>query len=320
MKKLCIFIPTRNHPDLMNYFFQETESGLSKFDIDLFIYDTSEDNATSQEVKQLNNPNIKYYRNDQYSDTTTDLKIVEGFDILMDDYEYIWLCGDGYVPVLEEVIPKILKYMENSYNVIHFIPAKYIEGKKSFDMDKIDFFRYCGWYTPYFGTTIISSTLFNNSDLKALYNKMNNSGFIFWFALHDALAKLENEKIIALDCESTYTNNPEKKTSSAANSGRFTKFWLDEWPRAIQNLPDCYNEYKDLTCKMVGNETFFPDMYHFMIQRITNNISFSIIKKYKKNIPKLTDAPMWKFYITAMVPIALLKTVKAIKHKKKALR
>ena len=305
LNKMCIFVPTRNNPELISYFIKTVNNDLKQYNVDLYFYDTSSDLKTRSIVEYYSSKNIYYFLDHKYSDVTTDLKIVNGFTYLMNKYSYIWLCGDGYVPIIGDVIPKIRPYLESDYDLIHFIEKKYIDNKEYILLNNIDFFKTCGWNVPLYGATILSSNLMKNIDFSLIYKDFKNSGFLYFHAIFASLDT--TNKIAAINRVDTFITNPYKKTSTSYRPKSFSKFWFQSWPKAVFALPECYSPYKVSVCRMLGQNSDFFTLKSILVLRATKNLSYKIIKENKKNILKVTDVPLSKFYLVASIPIPILR-------------
>lgn len=217
-------MPTRNHPKLMEYFLDSVASSLEKYEVDLYIYDTSDNELTKNVVDSYLNKNIKYTLDLDYSDKTTDLKILNGFSYLSSRYSYVWLCGDGYVPNLNYVMPQIAKYLDLNYHLIHFIDDEYSKTQESIELNAIELFKNYGWHLTLYGASIISLELIQELNLQILYEQFKNSGFYYWYLIFFALSQ-KNEKTVTVPQTETFTGNPYKKTNSSYSANGFARFW-----------------------------------------------------------------------------------------------
>ena len=283
MKRLCLFIPTRNHPDLMQFYLEQTVDAAKELSVDIWIDDTSDNDDTAKIAAKYDCSSVFYSHQREYPDKTTDLKVKNGFQKLMDQYDYIWLCGDGYVPELSKVMPLIAQYIESETSMIHFIDKIHMDN--SLEMDALFFFRTYGWYVTYYGATIVSSALMRNVDFDEQYEKWRNSGFLFWSCVFTALAE-QYKTITVLDSSITYINNPFKNSNSSFRPNGFARFWFQKWPEVVYSLPKMYDQDKETVCKMLGTKIRLYDWRGLMKLRLSGNLTYSIIRDNLNNIPK----------------------------------
>ena len=95
-KKLMIGIPTKDHPEYMQYYLSRVLPDAEKNHVDIWVYESSEDDLTKQIVekkKKEGYQNVFYKRYPPeiaYWKKLKDIYVGSG-------YEYVWLCGDGLV-------------------------------------------------------------------------------------------------------------------------------------------------------------------------------------------------------------------------------
>lgn len=321
MYKLCIFIPTRNNPTLIDFFLKTIENDVVKYQIYIYIYDTSDNNSTKEVVEKYDNLSIIYHFNEEYPDKTTDLKIIETFEKIQNQYDYIWLCGDGYVPILENSIPFIEKSINSKCDVIHFVEKDDINDRKSIAMKYLEYFGEYGWHTTLYGATIVSTDLFKEVNWFNFQN-YRNTGFLYWYVLLDVLSK-KNGSVFVVPRENTYIPNPYKKINSSYRPNGFARFWIQAWPEMIEQLPMEYDPYKDSVCKMLAEKLNLYSYRGLIKLRKTQNLNFKMIRQNKEKIKKVTDVSIYRFYFISLIPVVILsfltksfRFIKKIRRKK----
>lgn len=312
-KDLCLFIPTRNHAQMMNYFMNSVLKDCELFGIDIVVYDSSNNRETEKVLQSFESDHIHYVYCSSYQDKTTDKKVVDGLKELKKYYKYIWLCGDGYIPFLQNIFPKIRPYMEECYDIMHF---NFFD--KIYKNNITLFFKECGVRTTCYGASIISSKLFDCVDLDDMYVKLKNSGFLYWSSIFQALPKLKNPKFVSINRTDTFIYSPLKKVNSSNNPNTFFYFWVNKWPYAVYNLPSIYDDYKDDICLSQGILGNFYSWKGLLRRKLTGNLSLKMIFTHKHNLKKVTKIPLWHFYLIALLPLYMLKRIVRIFFKRNA--
>ena len=124
MKNLCVLIPTQDRAELIENYIENRIDDLESYNIDLFIYDSSENDATEKIVATQSNihKNI-YYR--RFINDGCKYKGAVALEECAKLYDYIWLIGDRIMLNVVTLYEQIEKCMSEQYDLIHVYENKY---------------------------------------------------------------------------------------------------------------------------------------------------------------------------------------------------
>ena len=313
MKKVCIFIPTFNRPDCIEYWLDSNKNSINNFNYDIFISDSSSNNDTEniiRKFKDLYGEHLYYEHILDYPDKTTDLKVVKGFRYLQEKYKYIYLCGDGLILDIPAFFSFASKYINHKYDIIHF--NKNLDTYEIIFQSGIDFAKKCGWYLTYYGVTLTSSKIIKQINFEDMLNNYRNTGFLYWKGLMTGIAS-EHEKIVSTNLF-PLSINPKKKQNSSYQPGKFINFWVINWPKVVDSLPEYYNEIKPFLKKDIGKQLNLYSFNNLVELRRTENLDKTIYKQIAPMIHIVTDVPLYKINIIAILPLSILRAIRKIKN------
>lgn len=117
--QLLIGIPTKDHPKYIAYYLSEIMPDAKRYHVDVRIYDSSADYATKDIVEEKISQG---YENLSYQKMPEELNFWEKVKGIYvgSGYEYVWLCGDGVIVMLDKYIDIIEREMEKKRNIIVF--------------------------------------------------------------------------------------------------------------------------------------------------------------------------------------------------------
>lgn len=314
MKRLCIIIPTRNHADYIRYYIERTGEALSRYDVDLIIGDSSDDDKIRDIVENSGNRNIiyKYYSDKICRDG--EQKVFLMFSELALEYEYLWLCGDGYVPSLDSIFPDLLKLMETGYDLVSMmtpnrshLPGRYCSTEYT---DCRELFHDLYWHLTLWGTCFFKNSI-------AEYFVKNNceiggrkSSFIVLSTIFRYFA--ENECLAYNYVGEVYTENIYKSKSTWRRKDYLLVIWARVWCESIDDLPACYDSEKEYVKKSVDDNMNYFFLPHLLNWKCEGDLSLKSVRENREYIPKVTDRPLFTFYIAALFPSPILKVVKQL--------
>ena len=305
-KQLMIGIPTKEHPRYIQFYLSRVLDEAKTYSIDLHILDSSESDLTEHIVRQKiaqGYSNLYYHRYD--ADLLPEKKIK---DILVDSgYEYVWLCGDGAVLYLDNVVPFISKEMEKGRDLIVF---NFIDRKERYleYTDPIKLITEQWMVLTLYGGTIYKGDLFLEEEwnkLFSLYTANVPLGGIF-----DIFAR-KPMNVVVVDTEFCI-NNVYKEGSTWVKSGRFLQAVVDRMPAAVNRLPGLYDPVKEQVARIFsrGKVMLLPSNLWWL--RADDNITLKKSFKYRRQIRAATGAKVTDFHYMLLWVISLVpkKTAK----------
>ena len=119
LPELAFCIPTYNRSTMVEEFLEQFASLFYQLGIDIFFYDSSEDNATELAAKKWK----KVYENIDYIHTPSDWhanhKVMYIYEQYVKNhiYDYLWICGDS-VRHSEKILKQIIALLDSDYDII----------------------------------------------------------------------------------------------------------------------------------------------------------------------------------------------------------
>lgn len=154
MKNLALCVPTYKRADIIERFLHSEIDIINNYDIDLYIFDSSDDDFTQKIVaKYSNSTKINYIRMDSHLSSSEKVFLIyQQFE--ESDYEYIWMTHD-HTEIKEEAFQLILDSLNQKadFYVINLHSSKF-SSQVMLDMD--EFMVKNAWILNRFGTAIIS--------------------------------------------------------------------------------------------------------------------------------------------------------------------
>lgn len=320
-KELVIFIPTMNRAECIKKLLDDTYKVRKEYSIDCFIYDTSKSDDTKRVVEEQLDETVQYYREENYPDKTTDLKVIQAFEWLSQKYNYVWLSGDGCILKIEELYSIIRKCMNENMDVIHFTNNEAQTKDNVLDIysNPIKFFHDNAYWATFYSATILSSKLIKEVNWKKIGEEYRNTGFLYWKGLFEAIA--DGKKKMAVINKVYFETNPYKVVNSSYSPGKFLRFWVGNWPKVVDSLPKCYDEHKEKIQKSFDEKQHLYGIRNLVRLRLCDNLDINYFKMYKNNFKKVTNGSIMKIFIISCIPVPIIKVcVKSIKIMRNILR
>lgn len=257
MCQIAVCIPTYNHSEIINDVLKDCVDDYEQYGIDIYYFDSSEDNKTFEIVKKYQD---KGYNNLFYNKIPVSYlphkKILSFFkgEGLQKEYDYIWPVKDrSFCP--DSTLKKINDEIRKKRDVIflgvinngHMINREYHDSKK--------FYKEWGWLSTSLDVVIYNKkTILNyldNPQYEELCQQRYYGPWCSYVTLFHKLTELENANICVLcDSETQIYNSPLGKSTWEKN---VFEIWKDDWIQANDNLPSCYDEYKDDVIKYTAS-------------------------------------------------------------------
>ncbi len=314
MKRLCIIMPTRNHADYIRYYIACVGEALEKYDVDLIIGDSSDDGETFSAVTESGNPNIiyKFYSDDVCRDG--EQKVYLMFSELRGRYEYLWLCGDGYVPSLGEIYPLLSELMDREYAVISMMAPdrpRFPDRFKSREyLDAAEFFRDLYWHLTYWGACFFKNTVAGYFVENSCEIGGRKSSFVVLSAIFRYIAE---NGCRAYNCVgNVYSENIYKDKSTWRRKDCLLEIWARSWCDTIEALPAIYDREKRYVMRSNDENLGFFRFARLLNWKYEGDLSLKSVRQNREYITRATGRPLILFYLAAIFPRALLKIPKML--------
>lgn len=296
-KDLMIGIPTKNHPQYIRYYLAKTLDSALKYNIDIGIYDSSDDDLTKNIVTEKINQgysNLFYKRCSP--DTLSQTKIR---DILVNTgYRYNWLCGDGIVINIDKVISTVKKEIDFDRDVIIFSFFKeHVKYKEFFDC--VDMLPYAWNPLSLYGGAIYKGDLFSIDEWNKLSEKYTENIHFTGIFEHFLQRKRVNAVVIKTEF---FTTNPYKKDATWVIGGRILEVETKVIPKEADNLPKEFDNIKPIARRLFAdNGKTFSKRNSWSLRKY-DNLTLKKVWEYRKELGNITDSSWIWFAIVAMVP------------------
>lgn len=303
--KLAVCIPTYNRPEVIEEFIESAINWYVENNVDIFIYDSSEDEKTESVVKcwQPKYENLKYVRMD--STIHSNMKVYYIFEEFgtAGRYDYLWVCSDS-IRWAPYVLDKVMASIEKGYDIIipNYRDVEEIGEKEYCDANTL--FLDCAWHMTLYGATILKvSTMLKGVDWEMLKEKyavpecINHSHVAFYF---EKLSTMQNWKAIHIPCSSNDLISSGLKKYPGWQKDTFY-VWCHCWPSMIQKLPECY-KHKKKVIKKSGVNSDILSYQNFILLRKDGILDIEAYRCYKKNWYGLTNVPRFVIWFLAVCP------------------
>lgn len=315
-KKLAIVVPTANRETTIEQWLFELCDDAKRYDVDLIVYDSSSNDKTECVVSNYvldGYENIKYVRYDgEFDGFSLDHKLINAYQQFSAYYEYIWLIRDGHIPCLKDFYDQLNTFMEQRYECI-IVDAEYrnfYQSKKVIYSEKKDCIRLLVdqiWRMQTLGMLIFSSKF----ALRLIDQvPLTEDVYSLWQMAAPFHLFAKNPYKIVFYVGRTFTHNIKVFGGHFWQSGeKHFMQWAYRWCHVIDRLPMEYDRAKSEVYKMYTCDfhAFIPKT--ILELRVYGTMNIKMIKKYKKYLIKVTDTPVWFFFVVSIIPKCMWKRV-----------
>lgn len=300
-KVACCYL-TYNHSETVNHVLGAMCDSYRDHGIDIYIYDSSEDEKTEQVVKEFQEKgfdNIFYVDvrfikdgNEKY------LYVIQG-NGLNHNYDYIWPSKDRTF-FRGETLDSIVEAAKKDFDVIMVVDEearwelRWPQIKDEY-IDPVEFFAHYGalstdWQGILRRTDTMSDTVDWESHIST-YGLGAGNPFNQTISLFARLAELESPKIRVI-----HAGPNDSRNSTLSHSAWFKyliEIWGEQWIAAINSLPEIYNGYKLSVIKSeLGLPALFGSTDRLIYLREEGILNQETFSKLKPIWTMITDYPL----------------------------
>lgn len=306
---ICVIIPTCNRASTIAYLLTVAAPLYRRFGVDVIIYDGSTDEKTLNVVNKFRgngyyNVLYKPYTG-KFDGFSLDHKVIKAYEEFADQYEYIWICRDGLIPIIDEIYEKIRYYSKQKVGCI-IVDTKSRNGNleiekeysKKDDCDQFLEEQACRLQT--LGMLILSSE-FAKKLIKEIvlddntYSLWQMAAPFHYFALHPYRVVFFTRNVFAPNIKA----NAKHFWSDAEKA---LEQWSYRWNYVIDHMPDSYGNSKQ-KCKMIYTIDFHPfKVKNILEMRGWGGLNFMLVKRYRDSLKKTTRTPQWCFTFISIMP------------------
>lgn len=311
--QLAYCIVTHNHPEVIKDVLNKIVNIYKKYNIDIYIYDSSENEETYQIVKGFNKEgyeDVYHIKIDINKITTVSMKLLllfQGYG-LKKKYKYIWPIKDRAC-FDETVIACVMDQVNQNYDAmfLDIVTYPWIEDEQ-FSAQEIYydaklFFKDWSWLATSLEVTIFNrETLLENMEWEEF--KKNNffetgSGFDHYVVLFQGLSRIETPKVKVFYGENIKVKNSKFSTPSSWQD-RVFDVWLVSWPRAVNSLSKIYEPYKKKVIQQGCSVPYLFGSNDYLIRMQQKNIlTTKVYEEYGERWRNLTGLDEIEFELIA---------------------
>ncbi len=305
MSKLAICVPTVGHTPAVEEILKYSISYLNRHNIDLYYYDSGEDEETKSAVEAVRENG---YDNVFYVPVTPGSSFGEKIDLIFSgyghkqDYEYIWPIKDRII-CNEYMLELVLSGVDRKADIIISLSLGDI-----FESDHVDIHSPVELYFLFAKQiTSLETVVYNKRTVlgEYRYGKVKNAPlyqnefYHYWF-LFNKLVEMKDPIISIISKNGAYNMRSSVRQASSW-SKRVFEVWIDEWVQLNYELPDVFSPYKAKVIKdttsideLLGNRETFVKLHD---QGILNKNTF---EQYEKMWEYITVVPKDEIKMIAM--------------------
>ncbi len=293
--QLLIAVPTKDHPQYIAYYLSEIMPDAKRYHVDVRIYDSSADYATKDIVEEKISQG---YENLSYQSMPEELSFWKKVkDIYVGSgYEYVWLCGDGIIVMLDKYVDIIEREMEKKRNIIAFSSLQ--DGSKdgiSMEItESVSFMENCWNGLGIWGGSIVRGDLFQSEEWDRYEQKYRS--FIHLGAYFE---KFATEKLNAVYIHNSFLKlNPFKKASTWVTGKKVLEV-MEDYTQVVEMMPEVYNSVKWSYAKC-GVEPYLGTESLWVL-RYDGNLDGALAWKHRVLFRKW-NISLWKVFFIALCP------------------
>lgn len=312
-------IPTCNRPKAIQYLLNYAAVLYRRYAIDVIIYDSSDNDETKSIVEDMRDNgyyNVIYKRYEGiYDGFSLDHKIISAYSEFSDEYDYLWLCRDGLIPVVDEIIEKIRYYAKQKVGCI-IVDTKSrtqnIEIEKEYstrdDCEKLLLEHASRLQT-------LGMLIFSGTFAKRLVEsvQLDDKTYSLWqMAAPFHLFAKEPYRVVFFTKNLFAPNYCASSTHFWSKAEKALRQWSSLWKNVIEKMPDEYANAKD-KCMMVYTVDFHPfTIKNVLEMRGWGGLTLKMVKQYENDLRVTTKTPIWCFRLIACLPRVVARCAKKI--------
>ena len=298
-KQLMIGIPTKDHPKYIQIYLARILDDARSYGIDVHIYDSSGDDQTKNIViRRIENgyDNLFYHKCD-IDDITLPPTQKMKYILVDSGYKYAWLCGDGVMLNLDNVMPYVQEEMKKNRDLIIF------GGNENKD-------RYIEYNDPLkliveqwkaislSGGAIYKGDLFSEEEWNTLLPIYTDN--IQLAGIFDIFSR-KKMNVVSVDT-AFCTESPYKSESTWITGGHLLQVVVDHIPTAVDRLPQMYEPVKERVRRSFSESRGMLLPPNIWWLRATENITPAKTRQYKKQLKRITDTKYVLFMGASLIP------------------
>lgn len=307
--KLAIVIPTYNRPDAVAYIIKRAAILYRRYGVDAIFYDSSNDDKTKkvvEEARQNGYYNVIYRKYEGVFDGfSLDHKVISAYQEFGDEYEYLWLCRDGLVPLLDEIIERLRHCKRQNIGCIIVDTKSRNDGvqKDAEYKERKDCERFLRDQATRLQT--LGMLIFSSQFAKELIEQipLDHKTYSLWqMSAPFHLFAQKPYRILFFTMNVFDINYCACATHFWSKAEKALKQWGYHWSHIIECLPKEYEHVKT-ECLMVYTVDFHPfTICNLLEMRGWGGLNLSLVNQYENDLKKTTQTPISYIKVIACMP------------------
>lgn len=293
-------MPTYNRADDIQIFLKNETPFLHKFDIDICIFDSSENEETREVCSQYQKDGcaIKYFRMD--SKTSSNEKMFLIYQQMQKEYQFIWISHD-HTLFVEEAFAYIWNCLNES-TPFFFIRTQCPQFFSYVTEDKCQFLHDSAWLLGRMGASIVNSDSFLKDvdwvkyTKKYLNNKCHNFAHIGFYFTRACEIDSFLPMTIEIPREYFYDTKRNNKLSWERESIRIC---TQCWGKVISSLPSQYINKRQVLQTI---DPYFLTKYKLIEFKKEGIYSLSVFIRYCYWIYLVFPKSFWDALLISIMP------------------
>ena len=301
---LAICIPTYNRAEILDEALTDLIPKIKRFNFNIVISDNASTDNTIEIVEKHKRDysGIIYYRQECLCEADQNFEKV--LKLGADHSEYMWLLGDAYRIINEEIdrIIKILQKIEYHAIIVNaFDRITQVESKEYNSCAEL--LKEIGWHMTLMSSLIFYKDLINNAKFKRFYNtNFIQTGIIFEY-LNQFVAKAYwyNKNCVY--------GTKLSKVGTTWFSATF-KVFAKNWMEFVLSLPfEIPLKVKLFCIKEHNRQARLFTVGNLLALRKNEWFNLGTYKTYRKYMPYVTNTPRIVIMLILIIPSKALKSI-----------
>lgn len=309
MKSLCLVMPTRNRAACVAHYIETLLPLLERYPIELVVYDSSDGSETEDVVQAFAHPHVHYDRYVQHGTVSAiDHKVYSAYRNYCDTADYLWFTSDGAVLQLEKNYQQLQALFARDYDLIVTDCLDCPEQESAAYSHVPALFRDCFWFM-----TLLSSGISSRRFATALIahfpwqeNACNN----FWIPCTYYKELLQGDYTVYHYANPRiYVPNPRRTDSFWKEQKNALWQWSTYYADAIDALPPSLADEREAVLRSFDIHMGMYSLKGLLRLKESGNLTVSKVRENQASLKRVSNTPLWVFFLLAACPIKGALTV-----------
>lgn len=319
MNRHAFAIPTKDRPECIEYYLKTQGRALAHAGFDIIISDSSADDTTKDIVARYKRDGLDIVYDTYPEKSNADNIDEKGFALCKKycgQYDYIWLCSDGTVVDIGQVIPVIEPDMINGEDLIILSDSDVLPYTDRKFRDAVTLCRDLCWRMLLLGSVIVSGRLLQETVVQYPYQQADE-GTLWLPAAYFKVLSSRPVYAVYHCINGIFGINPYKEGSFWYLSGNVLWQWGKVWCDTIDSLPACFDAVKDEVLLSHDKYMRVFSAGNFPRLKASGNLALFKVLRYQKYLRRVTGTPFIFFVMAQFVPSTGMRLINRLNSFKK---